>query len=100
MSAGKELSVTVVTPTDKLGPIDCASVKFVIKDGRKRNEGGLYGIRSGHANAVFALDEGDVVAEGRKGEPALKCRIAGGFATVEKDTVIIAAREIISAGSA
>ncbi len=82
------LTLKIVTARGALEPVRCGSVHLTLCDGAKGRGGGSYGVRPGHARALFALDAGPVTAlDG--GQTVLSGQCAGGFAAVEPDTVTV-----------
>ena len=51
----KTFNFKIVTPSSSIGPLPCDSLKFSISDGNSDKKGGLYGVRKGHTEALFAL---------------------------------------------
>lgn len=94
MSKSGNMKFVLISPEDSEGPVNCSYVKFVISDGAKGSEGGSYEVKSGHTDAVFALDEGEVAA-GIGGGEELRRRISGGFASVRDNVVKIAAESVL-----
>lgn len=94
MSKNGNLKFVLISPEESEGPVNCSFVKFIISDGAKGSEGGSYEVKSGHTDAVFALDEGEVAA-GLTGGNELKRRISGGFATVKDNLVKILANDVL-----
>ena len=78
------MQLIIATPKGSISPIECDSVHLNISDDTKGKNGGNYGIRKGHAKALFSLDKGNVTATTPKG-----------FATVDNDTVTVVVEEII-----
>ena len=84
------ITLTIVTPEGSNTVIQCDSVRLTIADGiRKKNAGGSFGIRKGHADALLAIAEGPVKAL-VNGETVFECTTGPGFASVSgKNTVSV-----------
>lgn len=83
-----ELTLKIVTPTGSRDPIRCDSIHLTLCDGERGRGGGSYGIRPGHAKALFALDDGPLTAL-LGGSAVLEGRCGGGFAAVDRSTVTV-----------
>ncbi len=90
------LSLKVITPKKEYLYEMCDSVKFCVSDNEKGKGGGNYGIRKGHAKAIFSLDDGKMKAS-LNGKTTVEGVTSTGFATVEENivTVIVAEFDII-----
>ena len=90
------LSLKVITPEKEYIYDDCDSVNFCVADNLKGKDGGSYGIRKGHAKAIFSLGNGKLVAL-KNGEAIVTANAAAGFARVDNNviTVIVDEFEII-----
>ncbi len=84
----KWLRVTVVTPDDGETVFTCETVRFPILDGKSGTGGGLYGVRFGHAPAVFALASGTVTGF-TAGDLVFGATCAAGFVRVSADGVTV-----------
>ncbi len=82
------LTVKIVTARGSQDPVRCNSVHLTLCDDAKGLGGGSYGVRPGHAKALFALADGPVQALSA-GKTVLAGRCCGGFAAVEQNTVTI-----------
>lgn len=80
------MKFTLFTPHHKFSPIECDSVKLCISDSSDGKFSGSYGIRKGHAKAVFSLAEGKVTASLNDHE-VFSVRCSSGFATIENDNI-------------
>ena len=87
------LTVSFFSVERQLPEIECDSVQLPISDNRKGEFSGSYGIRKGHAKAVFSLRAGKVVLAA-KGKPVFTADISEGFATVENNNVCITVTSI------
>ncbi len=67
---------------------DCDYVKLNVADNATGNYSGYYGIRKGHAKAVFSLAEGTVSVYKDK-KVILSASCSEGFAVVENNTVSV-----------
>ena len=88
------MQLIIATPKGSITPIECDSVHLNISDDTKGKNGGNYGIRKGHAKALFSLDKGNVTAL-LNGETVYSAITTKGFATVDKDVVTVVVEEII-----
>ena len=68
--------------------IECDSVHLPVSDNMKGDFSGTYGIRKGHAKAVFSLKPGNV-ALFSKGKAIFSAEISDGFATIENNLLCI-----------
>ena len=91
--ADKDFILKIVTPNGTVGPVICDSVKLSVADGKKKQTGGSYGIRRGHAASVLALDEGRIEAL-NDGKTVLTLTTSRGFARVDKDMVTVTVSDI------
>lgn len=80
------LTFTLFTPHRTLEPVECDSVRLPVSDSVGGKFSGSYGIRKGHAKAVFALAEGKVLVH-YNGKEIFSAECEGGFATVENDDI-------------
>ena len=85
---GSELTLKIVTAEGSRPPVRCGSIHLTLCDDANGRGGGSYGIRPGHAKALFALGDGPVTALSA-GQTVLSGRCSGGFATVEQDAVTV-----------
>lgn len=72
----------------KIPDIKCDSVRLPVSDNAKGEFSGSYGIKKGHAKAVFSLKEGKVTAW-VEAEQIFSANISTGFAMVENNEVRI-----------
>lgn len=77
-----------VTPDGELPEIKCDGVTFHIKDNAKGKGGGLYGIKKGHAKALFAVEAGTVTAK-LGDETVFSQQFKSGFASVNNNIVTL-----------
>ena len=82
------MHLIIATPKGSLSPVECDSVHLNISDDAKGKSGGNYGIRKGHVNALFSLEEGNVSAL-LNGETVFSGKTGKGFATVDNDVVTV-----------
>ena len=84
----KRLLLTVVYPDRPAEKLFCDAVTITIMDNEKGRGGGLYGIRPGHAPALFALECGK--AEARSDGSTVFARTLGaGYAKAADNVVTI-----------
>lgn len=88
-----KLTFTLFTPHRTLAPLECDSVRLCIADSVSGEFSGSYGIRKGHAKAVFALASG-VISVSLDGKEIYSVECEGGFATVENNEVRVIADSI------
>lgn len=82
----KEMKFILFTPHRKYDPLECDIVKLNIADSVDGKFSGSYGIRKGHAKAVFTLKEG-VISASLNGRELFSENCSEGFATVENDEI-------------
>ena len=80
------MKLTLFTPHRQFPTLECDSVRLNIADSVSGRFSGSYGIRKGHAKAVFALAEGKITAE-LGGKEVFSAECQSGFATVENDDI-------------
>ena len=80
------MKFTLFTPHRQYPSLECDSVKLNIADSVNGSFSGSYGIRKGHAKAVFSLAEGRI-SVGLSGQEIFSAECGTGFATVENDDV-------------
>ncbi len=88
MIMGEALSLKVVTPEKEYVYENCDSVNFCVSDNQKGNGGGSYGIRKGHAKAIFNLGKGKLSAL-KNGEMIVEGTVSSGFSSVENNIVTV-----------
>ncbi len=66
----------------------CDSVRLPVSDNIKGEFSGSYGIKRGHARAIFSLKEGKVILTSNE-KTVFEANISDGFATVENNEVCI-----------
>lgn len=92
-----KLTFTLFTPHRQFPPIECDSVKLCIADSVSGKFSGSYGIKKGHAKAVFALAPGRI-AVSLDGNEVFSAEGQGGFATVENNDVRVVADGAVTDG--
>lgn len=80
------LTFTLFTPKGQLACVECDSVRLNIADSASGEFSGSYGIRRGHAKAVFSLAEGRISVIGN-GQEIFSAECSGGFAIVDNNEV-------------
>ncbi len=88
------MQLIIATPKGSILPIECDSVHLNICDDIKGKNGGNYGIRKGHAKALFSLEKGNVIAL-LNGKTVYSATTTKGFATVDNNVVTVVVEEII-----
>lgn len=82
------LTVRFFTVDHQIFDIKCDSVCLPVSDNSKGEFSGSYGIKKGHARAVFSLNAGKVTVNA-DGEQVFSANISDGFAIVENNEVRI-----------
>ncbi len=82
------LTVKFFTVDRRIPDVECDSIRLPVSDSVKGEFSGSYGIRKGHARAVFSLKEGKIALTSG-GQTVFEADISQGFATVENNTVCI-----------
>ena len=82
------LTVSFFTVDCQITDMECDSVRIPVSDSVKGEFSGSYGIRKGHARAVFSLKEGKVILTAND-KTVFSVDISDGFATVENNEVRI-----------
>lgn len=80
------MKFTLFTPHQSFPSVECDTVRLDIADSSDGSFSGSYGIKKGHAKAVFALKSGNVSAS-LNGQKIFDAECGGGFATVGNDEV-------------
>jgi len=82
------LNVSFFSVEKQISHIECESVRLPVADSVNGDFSGFYGIRKGHAKAVFSLKAGTVIlTSGDK--TVLSVDISDGFATIDNNEVSI-----------
>ncbi len=84
------LTLKLITPEKSYIYENCDSVNLSVSDNSKGNGGGSYGIRKGHAKAIFSLCEGKLCAI-KNGKAIVEGIISSGFSSVENNIVTVIA---------
>lgn len=84
------MKFTLFTPDRQLPSVECDSVKLNIADSITGEFSGSYGIRKGHAKAIFALAPGKISVS-IEGKEIFSVETQGGFATVQNNEVRVTA---------
>ncbi len=82
------LTLKIYTVDRQLSPILCDSVRIPVSDSVSGEFSGFYGIKKGHAKAVFSLKKGKLTAS-EKEKQIFTAEISDGFAAVENNEVRI-----------
>lgn len=88
MCMENHLTVKFFTVDSRMPDIKCDSVCLPVSDSSKGEFSGSYGIKKGHAKAVFSLKAGKVTVNS-EGEQVFSADISEGFAIVENNEVRI-----------
>ena len=86
------MQLIIATPKGSLEPIECDSVHLNISEDANGKNGGSYGIRKGHVNALFSLEKGNITAL-LSGKTIFSATTTNGFATVNNDVVTVVVEE-------
>lgn len=89
----RNMKFTLFTPHKSFPSIECDSVRLNIADSINGEFSGTYGIRKGHARAIFSLADGRISA-GLNGKEVFSAVCNGGFATVENDDIRVTVHSI------
>ncbi len=84
----KFITLVGVFPDSPPEKVICDHVSLTVKDSLSGKNGGQYGIRPGHASAVFLLDEGPVEAY-LEGKLIWSKRTSEGFAKMMNNTLTL-----------
>ena len=87
------LTVKIYTVKGSRQPIECDDIQIPIQDSVDGSFSGCYGIRKGHAPAVFSLKAG-LLRLSSNGTVLLESNISDGIATVENNEVCITVASI------
>ncbi len=87
------LTLKVITPTGATDNVSCDSIILTIADSSQSKGGGLYGIRTGHADAIFATDKGKITAK-KDGKTVFEEEYGAGFADCRENTVTVITEKI------
>lgn len=87
------MKFTFFTPHKQFPSLECDSVILNIADSAGGKFSGSYGIKKGHAKAIFSLAEGEISVR-FNGEEIFSTECEGGFATVENDDVRVSVHGI------
>lgn len=79
----------IVTPEGTRGEYECDDVILYACDNADGEGGGSLGVHRGHAPAVIALEDDSFVTAKADGVEVCRVRVAGGFARVEDDHVLV-----------
>lgn len=82
------LTFKIFTVDRQLPPLECDYVKLNIADDKNGKFSGSYGIKTGHAKAVFSLSEGTITIY-KNNEIILSAETSNGFAMVEDNVVSV-----------
>lgn len=88
-----KLTVKINSVDKHISPIECDSVRIPVADSIKGTFSGSYGIKKGHAKAVFSLKKGEVIVTVAD-KTIFKAEISEGFATVENNLLSITVDKI------
>lgn len=82
------IHVKIVTPAGAGFSFDCDSLHLQTPDGVQGNEGGSFGIRRGHSDALAALADGEIYAQ-LNGKEVKRLHVYAGFAKIKGDSVTL-----------
>ena len=92
-----KLTFTLFTPHRSFPSVECDSIKLSISDSVSGEFSGSYGIRKGHAKAIFALAPGKISVS-IEGKEIFSAETQGGFATVQNNEVRVTADGVTENG--
>lgn len=84
----KMLTVCVVTPSGDECSFECESVQMLAQDNEKGCGGGSFGVRYGHADALAALECGELKAF-VDGKLTMSLLCGKGYAKIKADRVTV-----------
>ena len=87
------LTVKFFTVGQQIPDMECDSVRLPVSDNMKGEFSGSYGIRKGHAKAVFSLKSGKILLTASE-KTVFEADISDGFATVENNEVCITVSDV------
>lgn len=87
------MQLIIATPKGSEAPVECDSVHLTVRDDAKGKNGGSYGIRRGHAKALFAISGGDCSAFFNN-EKIFSAVTGKGFASVDNNVVKLIVEDI------
>ena len=87
------LKVVVTTPEGAIYSDTCDSVTLTVCDGVNGNEGGSYGVRKGHADAIISIANGPITVK-RDGKAVFTARLSNGIAMVRNNVLTVTASRI------
>ena len=95
MSSVKDnlFKVNIYTPNGICFSENCECVNFCINAGRDDGDFGSYGVKKGHANAVFSIGEG-VISVKREGKVLYSVNNSEGFAVMDKGMLNITLEKV------
>ncbi len=82
----KNMRFILFSPHRQFAAIECDSVRLNIADSCDGKFSGSYGIRKGHADAIFSLCEGKISVS-LEGKEIFSALCSEGFATVKNDEI-------------
>ncbi len=82
------LTLKIVTPSGAKEDIFCDSIILTVADSDNSGGGGLYGIRTGHADSLFATARGTISAK-KEGQLIFSEEYGEGFAVCRNNTVTV-----------
>ena len=88
------MKLKVITVDTQLEKENCDYITLMLADDKKGAFSGSYGIKKGHARAVFSLCEGKLTAQ-HQGEIIFSCESSSGFAVVEDNVVTVTVDSIV-----
>lgn len=91
----REMVFTLFTPERSFPPVECDSVRLSIAESADGKFSGSYGIRKGHAKAIFSLGSGKICVS-LNGRSVFSCESREGFATVENDEIRVIAESVFT----
>lgn len=80
------LTVNIFTVDRQIPPMKCDYVKLSVSDSKKGRFSGSYGVKRGHAKAVFSLKKGVITVYNNE-KVIFTAETSNGFAVVENDVL-------------
>ncbi len=83
-----DLTLIIVAPDGERANLSCDSIRLMVKQNAKEQDGGWVGIRQGHVDALMAVAQGPILAF-QNGQEVGRFETGGGFASVKDNVVTV-----------
>lgn len=83
-----DLTLKIVSPQGEQANLACDSVRLLVQNGSREQDGGWVGIRKGHVEALLAVEKGPVLAF-QNGQEMGRFETTGGFASVKNNVITV-----------